>query len=172
MVLFSYYYIGCSQNQTKTIFFEDVISVLPRDLAKLKTNSASSLVTHEMIPSSPIYSNGDLFETACRKSEKISQKINVLLIQIGSMSSNHFRRMFPLVYDYLSSNSVIFENFMTIGNDSRSNTMSLLTGATIREEFYYNFDVTSLPLVLKDFQELGHFTMYNEDDLENGKELK
>lgn len=136
-----------------------------KNTERTKSNSSGGL------SSNPIFSNSRLFEVCeqYKSNSKGPDRINVLLIQLGSMSANHFRRMFPLMYVYLAHSGIVLNNFQIVGNDSRSNTMPLLTGATVDEEFLYKFDPESLPLVWKDFEELGHYSMYNEDSLLDGK---
>lgn len=132
----------------------------------------NSSAGREILSSNPAYSNAKLFDACDKYKSKLTpERINVLLIQLGSMSANHFRRLFPLMYAHLFHNGVVFDNFQIVGNDSRSNTMPLLTGAAVSEEFLYKFDPESLPLVWKDFEELGHYSMFNEDSLQNGKSI-
>ncbi len=115
------------------------------------------------------------------KNRKNTNRMNILLIQIDSLSFNHFRRMFPDTFELLSKslkNNKIFDNFMVVGENTKSNTFPLLGNVVPdgvselgieSEDQYYNKDYSSnFPFIWNDFQDLGYITMYNEDFLVNG----
>ena len=137
---------------------------------------------HESQKANPLYSDGKLFKSCELKKElRNQQKFNVLLIEIESLTFNHFRRMFPLTFEYLKNdleNNHLFEKFMIIGENTKPNLFPLISGVIpsgIRElgisseDWKYWTDYAYLPFIWKDFQKLGHTTMFNEDFLVNGR---
>lgn len=166
--------------------FDDVITILPRDLSRLpepyigtQPEAKSKKQNKEM---NPLYSDENLYD-ACEvpEEQRHPKKMDVLIIQIDSMSYNHFRRMFPDTFEFLSKslpNNRIFENFMIVGENTRPNTFPWLGNVAsssiaelgIREEnSIYSSDYSrKFPFIWKDFQELGYVSMYNEDFLING----
>ncbi len=130
-----------------------------------------------------MYDDGLLYD-ACDSLPKNTTQMSVLIIQLDSISFNHFQRMFPRTFAYLKHNltdNVVFENLMIVGENTKPNTFPLLSGVMPAslpefgisdEDSYYYFDYKDMPLIWKDFEKLDNFvTMYNEDFLINGNKL-
>ena len=107
--------------------------------------------------------------------------MNILMIGLDSMSSNHFKRIFPLTYDYLSrdlDNNLIFEHLNSVGSNTYPNMLALLCGIVEEScpelgvpigeiDSYRSLDSTfhdHLPFIWKAYEQRGYLSMYQEDD--------
>jgi hypothetical protein len=106
---------------------------------------------------------------------------NVLLIGIDSLSFNHFRRIFPITFDYLNDqldDNLIFSRFNSVGSNTYPNVLAMLTG--IIDEINLDFNIKNseidyyrqidgtfhdhLPFIWKEYQKLNYITMFQEDE--------
>jgi len=176
-----FYYISCIYNE-KAIF-ENVYSII----SKNKSSQVQSYLRHVDEFKATINDSAenpmlnDLNYKNCdeNSSEVNAEKLNVLIIVLDSMSNNHFKRVFPLTYEYLRTrlkNNILFNNFNVVGEKTFSNMMPMLTGLvvdTIEQknisneiDYYRLIDSTYhdlYPFIWRQFEKLEYFTSYNED---------
>jgi hypothetical protein len=166
------------------ILFDDIITILPRNISELQPNISGIDIKVENRNGSSL--SDQLLNHACTKKTWFEKKgtkgrMNVLLIQIDSMSFNHFRRMFPETFEFLSTSlkdNKVYENFMVVGEKTKPNTFPWLgnvapygipeLGIPNEDSLYKNDYSNDFPFIWKDFQKLGYITMYNEDFLIKG----
>ncbi len=138
-------------------------------LMSLREDQNISLRLVDLQLSNPMFSNGNIFEPCgSMDAHKPKEPINVLVIQLESMSLNQFIRMFPMTYEYLSSNlddNTLFSNLMINGENTQQNTFAFYGGVIERREHLplYKLDYINFPLIWKDFEKLKYISMYNED---------
>lgn len=105
-----------------------------------------------------------------------------LLKGIESVALNHFKRIFPVTYRFLTSsltNNIFYERYNKIGENTYPNIVPSLTGLVIDSNIEYNIsneirfyrDTDSkfhdnLPFIWQQFEKLGYLTTLNE---ENGR---
>jgi len=166
------------------ILFDDIITILPRNMSELQPNISG-------VGRKVVYRKGSSFfvqnlNDTCYKKDWFKKngtngKMNVLLIQVDSMSFNQFRRMFPATFQFLSTSlkdNKVYENFMVVGEKTKPNTFPWLgnvapygnpeLGIPREDNLYKNDYAKDFPFIWKDFQKLGYITMYNEDLLKFG----
>lgn len=179
------YLIECKtmQNKNMTVIFNDVFTILPRDMSKLIEDSLHTYKTIQTRTKSSEEKTRKLFNDCEAKARKPSLPMNILIINIDSFSHNHFRRMLPLTDQFLRSlgnKSTIFDNFVVVGENTKPNLFPFLTGKLVEripekwlftEEqnllgFYHDYN--KYPFFWKDFEKLGYLSMLNEDYLKNG----
>ena len=104
--------------------------------------------------------------------------MNVLLIGIDSVSFNHFRRIFPLTFQYLSSleHNLIFKHFNSVGRNTFPNVLAMLSGLIdedINDQLKQDIDkykeensnfFDNIPFLWYDYEKSGYVTMFQEDD--------
>lgn len=100
------------------------------------------------------------------------------------MAKNHFRRIFPITYKYLTeelSNNIFYENFNKIGENTYPNVVPMLTGLVIDSNqennisyelsYYRKLDGTfqdNLPFIWQEFEKIGYLTQFNEEKAQVG----
>lgn len=115
-----FYSISCilSGLVMNTKIYEDVISILPRNM-KVLTDERKKYIPYETKFKTLINGTNDSINLTNEKIQnKFSKKMNVLLLGFDSISKNHFKRIFPLTYSYLKSElagNVLLENFNSVG---------------------------------------------------------
>jgi hypothetical protein len=189
---FGYYYIYCKHDKSQVVFFDYLINVYPKDMSKLaenrllfrEYNHQFKMNINDEEKKSKFYENHIISSDTHRaKNEPVKdeEKTNVLVIGIDSVSANHFRRIFPLTYDFLKNdlgNNVIFERFHSVGSNTYPNLLAMLTGIVEETQTYSGYNLTgeidtyrqldstfhdSLPFLWYDYESLGHLTMFQED---------
>ena len=178
-----FYYLKCCEKEARDLtLFDDAITILPRQMSKLPVPKIRTQAESFAYDENPLYSDQNLYEPCeIPEDERKPMKMNILIIQIDSVSNNHFKRMFPDTLEFLSRslpNNVIFENFMVVGENTVPNSFPWIGGVIpngikelkiSKEQSIYSYDFSNrFPLIWKDFQKLGHITSYNEDYLING----
>jgi len=178
-----FYYLECNKlNLLSSNLFRHVYIVYPYRMSKLieqhtlQRKNVEEFNLNFNDSKSKLMLN-DYYAKECETSNLTEKKMNVLMIGIDSMSSSHFKRVFPLTYEYLNSKSLIFDHVNSVGSNTYPNVLSLLSG--IVEEnlnelelpgeisYYRNLDSTyhdHLPFIWKEYEKLGFVTMYQEDD--------
>jgi hypothetical protein len=66
----------------------------------------------------------------------LPKKMNVLMTGFDSLSYQHFRRVMPLTFDFLTNtleNSVMFSSVNRVGENTHPNMLALLTGIVISD---------------------------------------
>ncbi len=179
---YGYYYAEC-KNNTNATFYKDTLIILPKNMSRLvedKKEIYKNIKKNNKNSSDEI---NQLFIDCDRQTNnfKNSKPLNILFIFIDSFSHNHAKRMIPKTYKYLKSfekDNQIFENYMIIGENTKPNMFPILAGKIAKsmpeyslnnEDPYTNYQ--NLQLFWRDFEKLGHVSMYNEDFLVNGNIL-
>lgn len=179
-----YYYVKCVSKQTilDSLVFDYVYTILPLDMSKLMNKRQYFRALEDKFTKPykdlPLLRKNDFKE--CFKQPNSSPKMNVLIIGLDSVSSSHFKRIFPRTFAYLNDQAernFIFENLNSVGTNTYPNILALLAGMveeTVKEfnipgeiSFFRNFDQKYhdlLPFIWKEFEKLGYVTMYQEDD--------
>jgi hypothetical protein len=177
-----FYYISCIYNE-KTIF-ENVYTIFSKNISSqmqsylkhvddLKATISGDSAENPMLKDLN-YENCDY-----SSNKKRSEKLNVLIIVLDSMSSNHFKRVFPETHEYLEKklkNNILFENFNVVGEKTFSNMLPMLTGLVVDSieqinltseiDYFRTLDSTYhdlYPFIWRQYERLGYFTAYNED---------
>ena len=179
-----YYYVKCVRRQSilNSLVFDYIYTVLPFNMTKLmdKRRYFRGLEeeTAEPYKDFPLLKHND-FEPCFKRKEVNSQKMNVLILGLDSVSTSHFKRIFPKTFSYLNNQTernFIFNNLNSVGSNTYPNMLALLAGMveeTIPElkikgeiDFFRNIDKHHdiLPFIWKEFEDLGYITMYQEDD--------
>ncbi len=190
---FGYYYIYCKQDASKIMFFDYLINVYPRNMSKLAEirsgfrdlNKKFKQNVRDEEKVAKLYENHIVSSAAATRPVSLEQKANVLMLGIDSVSANHFKRIFPLTYDFLKNdlgNNVILERFHSVGSNTYPNLIAMLTGIVEESQSYDSFNLTgeidtyrqleestfhdSLPFLWYDYESLGYLTMFQEDQPE------
>jgi hypothetical protein len=135
------------------------------------------------------FSENKMFEACLNKETEIKpvenrKKMNVLILALGSVAKNHFRRIFPITYKYLTQDlyeNIFYERFNKIGENAYPNFLPAFTGLVVDSykelnisnelSFYKNADSTfhdHFPFIWKEFENLGYLTQYNEEKAKLG----
>lgn len=134
--------------------YENIYSILPMDMRKLKRDKISYYLNSTKI------------------------KPNVLLIGIDSLSRSHFQRVLPKTYKFLTNlqHNHIFNQINSVGINTFPNMIPLLSG--IIEEEISTLKLTSeinkyreantsfhdtLPFIWNEYEKEGYLTMLNQD---------
>ncbi len=137
------YLIRCFKikHYKKLLVFKDLITVFPRNLTQLV-----KIPNHNS-------SDSDFSQCENLLNKQPAEKMNVLILGFDDISKNNFKRAFPLSYSYLSQlrRNVIYDYFNAVSRYQFHDALSILYG-------------NSSKLILKQFQDLGYLTIYNEDN--------
>jgi hypothetical protein len=184
-----FYYFQCqnaSSNEDEDEFvFRDLLTILPWNLSKLvdRANQYDHLIKETVAnytdsKTNPVFS--DIEYTECLKEgdgvdSEHQPKINMFLHMLDSVSYEQFARTFPVTFKYLSEeldHNVLFSAVNRVGEKTYPNFLAMTAGIIehdIDNEFtvykkidYKWFD--TLPLIWKDYKELGYFTMYLQEN--------
>jgi hypothetical protein len=117
--------------------------------------------------------------------EETNEKLNVLIMQLDSVSFNHFRRVFPVTFDYLTNvleNNVILDDYNVVGEKTYPNVLPLLSGVLVEKnllsglnqsemDFFRLLDSTyhdQVPFIWRQYENLGYLSAYSEDNAPMG----
>ena len=132
--------IRCWCNNTNAVVYEDFRAFI---LTKPKKSSISNKA---------VIDNGD--------------RLNVYMIAIDSVSRLNFKRQMPEVEAQLEELGAIPMSGLTkVGRNTLPNMLPFLAGMTI-DEFkasYVRKPLDGLPVIWKDFSNIGYYTLYSED---------
>ena len=178
-----FYYLECKKlNLISSNLFSHVYIVYPYRMSKLIQQHSSHRKSVEKFISNFNNSKSklmlkDFYASECETNNLNEKKMNILILGLDSLSSSHFRRVFPLTFEYLNTKSIIFDHINSVGANTYPNILSLFSG--IIEEnlnelnfsgeigYYRSLDTTyhdHLPFIWKEYEKLGFVTMYQEDD--------
>jgi len=179
-----FYYLECKNLKSK--LFSHVYIVYPYRMSKLIEQNElyrdyAEKLTARFSNSKAKLLLKDSYASECETNQtKPNKMMNLLIIGIDSMSHNNFKRVFPLTYKYLKEKeSLIFDNFNSIGHNTYPNMFAFLGGLisfegdnnelNLTSETHYALDLDSkfhdnFPFIWKEFQKLGYVTMLQEDD--------
>ena len=177
------------------VLYEDLLIILPKNMSELVAEQAAfkQLIEEKKKTLSDWKFNPMLndveFErcnqqdpptpTAVRK-----KKMNVLVIGLDSVAMNHFRRIFPVTYKYLTEQfeqNVFYERYNKIGENTYPNIVPTLTGLVIDSHTEYNLNYElgffrqidstyhdNLPFIWREYEKLGYLSMFNEEKVKIG----
>lgn len=175
------------QDSSLTIAYENVFSVLPANMSKLNERRLSHKISSKNLKKSMNISKTDHFYydidylEQCKSNRTQTNslnKLNVFIIGIDSVSFNHFKRIFPLTYEYLKNDledNLIFENFNSVGENTYPNILALLTGVSnyrkigvnqTELDLYKKVDSNHqdvLPFIWNTYEDIGYVTMFQQD---------
>jgi len=182
-----FYYLHCYQTLLKkSLVHQNVFSVLPQNMSKL-IEMRRIFVAEELALRKRFNETGEklIFEdvTEAKDEQQIinqnATKMSILIFGFDSLSKNHFKRVFPLTFDFLSNrlqNNIIYEQFSSVGQNTYPNLISMFTGIIeenieslkIESEIgaYRKIDSTFhdiLPQIWYEFEKLGYLTAFQED---------
>lgn len=185
---YGFFYVHCVKNGDKSLLFDYLLQIYPQDLSvlmkdrlKYQQDRDKFIQSLDAERRSRMYENHVLESSTAETSTKKKKPMNVLVIGIDSVSSNHFRRVFPLTYDYLKAHlqkSVEFTSFHSMGGNTYPNIVAMLTGIVEEHQTYSAFNMSAeiqsyrdydstyhdnLPLIWYDFEKLGYLTYFHED---------
>ncbi|CAF0827923.1 unnamed protein product [Brachionus calyciflorus] len=158
-----YYYLICqNSDRLYSKVFDQVLTVYPSDMSQLTRDRKKFFTLKE------------------NKNDQTENKMNVLILGIDSVSSNHFRRIFPQTFNYLKQleDNLIFDHFNSLGQNTYPNVLAMLSGIVEEDlsdslkgeiEKYRQIDSTyhdHLPFIWNDYENSGYVTMFQEDDPE------
>lgn len=115
--------------------YSNVFAILPTDMSRLV--SSFEKYSLKVDPSLQADQRNSLISGTSFKECKFpnlkntANKMNTLIINLESVSYNHFQRIFPITFKYLKeelANMIVYDNFNRVGDDSLSNILPLLTG--------------------------------------------
>ncbi len=189
-----FYIINCLYSSEKKTFrpvYTEVFSILPSSIKTLvERNKASRKETEDLrekyasldSETNPMLT--DLKFEECEKLEggELDNKMNVLVVGLGSVSYPNFKRTFPLTYKYLAKeleNNLMFENLNIVGENTYPNMLPLLSGVIEEanaeidlgdETQFFRDDLNQssfndlYPFIWNEFEKLGYATMYRQDE--------
>ncbi|XP_062584168.1 uncharacterized protein LOC134245948 [Saccostrea cucullata] len=120
-----------------------------------------------------VYPQEEVFKRASALSDSHgSDRMNVMMIVLDSMSHMSFRRKLPKTYSFLKKNlaSTILNAYNIVGDATLAALIPILTGKTelelpevrkSQEDAYY---VDIYPMIWKEFKKKGYVTMFAEDE--------
>ena len=173
---YGYFYVTCFKGiLIKSKIYENVYNVFPRNMSILRENR-KRFIQYEnkkrrLIQEKPEKINFDENE----ENFKIVKKMNVIILGYDSLSSNHFKRVFPLTYEFLNiklENTVIYDALSSVGHNTFPNIIALMSGiienyvtsANLTEgDMLQNIDGTFfdfLPFLWYEFEKLGYVTSF------------
>ena len=181
-----FYSIKCNEKNQNRAFFQEVISILPRNMSKLveKRQNVLDILKNKELQFNKSFSeftkikDREFDECNIKPTKTNTDKMNVLLLMLDSMSLSNFKRAFPLSYKYLidSDDYLIYENYNSVGENTFPNILTLFTGysalsisdlnITTEMDLFYKIDPMfhdHLPLIWKQFEKLGYLTLFQED---------
>ncbi len=112
------------------------------------------------------------------------KKMNVFILTLGSVAKNHFKRIFPTTYKYLTEelpDNIFYERFNKIGENAYPNIVPMFTGLVIDSNkelnitnelnVYKKIDSTFhdyFPFIWHEYETIGYLTQYNEENSKLG----
>lgn len=112
-----------------------------------------------------------------------TEKTNILMIGIDSVSANHFKRVFPRTHALLANtlaDNLVYEHLNSVGGNTYPNIIAMLTGVLEEDmggddedalkseiDWYRKWDSTfhdHLPYIWYEYEKLGYVTHFQEDD--------
>lgn len=162
-----FYYVICQNAATKySKIFDKIITVYPSDMSVLMTDRQNFTTSN----------HSSVHDLPGLSFSQDNEKMNVLIMGIDSVSSNHFRRIFPLTFKYLSTleHNLIFNHFNSLGRNTLPNVLAMLSGLIdpeindqlkkdvdkYKQEDYFD----NVPFLWYDYEKNGYVTMFQEDD--------
>ncbi|XP_054718470.1 LOW QUALITY PROTEIN: uncharacterized protein LOC129227876 [Uloborus diversus] len=142
--------------------------LLPSEFVNVVCKVHDEVVYEDFLAATPLKAG---VEKRCEEKwskQNISNKLNIIVIGIDSVSKLNFERHFKLTVEYLRKNLSTFEfhGYIKVADNTIPNLTPLLTGHFI--EHYYTssnqdryFD--DLDFIWKNFSSLGYRTLFTED---------
>ncbi|XP_054719177.1 uncharacterized protein LOC129228522 [Uloborus diversus] len=142
--------------------------LLPSEFVNVVCKVHDKVVYEDFLAATPLKAD---VEKRCEEKwlkQNISNKLNIIVIGIDSISELNFERHFKLTAEYLRKNLSTFEfhGYMKVADNTFPNLTPMLTGHFI--EHYYTssnkdryFD--DLDFIWKNFSSLGYRTLFAED---------
>jgi hypothetical protein len=170
---YGFYYVGCFEkllNCSEVLIYDETYNIFPRNMSKFIDER------REYYKYEKSSNEEDIKFLDFKNTLKLDKKMNVLMIGLDSMSSEHLRRSMPLTYEYLTNqltNSIMYTSVNIVGENTVPNIIALLTGVVfedvdspnitsekiqyqkIDEEFYDKY-----PFIWYEFEKLGYLTGY------------
>ncbi len=132
------YHVSCyNAVRAKTRIYDDSFLILPRNMSILveERKYYKSLE----IKGSKLSNDGDEEDIKFLKEDnkfKIDKKMNVLMTGFDSLSYQHFQRVLPQTFHYLSNileNNIMFTSVNRVGENTHPNLIGMLTGIYISD---------------------------------------
>lgn len=183
-----FYHINCINTRPpRDITFRNVYNMPPSDMSSLvekrnenieKVNELKSKFKKIDNKNNPMLEDLAFDKCAPFEVPKNIDKMNIMILAFDSVSTNQFRRAFPLTYNYLTSlaGNVFFDNFHSVGENTYPNIISLLTGMVVHPnvdmnltsevQFYRDIDGLfhdTFPFVWLEYEKNGYLSAYQED---------
>jgi hypothetical protein len=175
---FGFYYVSCYK---KIVFgslknYEYVYNVYPRDMSLLR-RSREEFIKFENEKRKLFNETPEVIKFVDDgEPVKIVKKMNVMILAFDSVSLNHFKRIFPLTFDYLKNkleNTNVYDSVSSVGHNTYPNVLALCAGiveagvgganVSSERDLYENIDGTFFdhyPFLWKEFEKLGYVTSY------------
>ncbi len=178
------YHIYCRNNNSNLAVFNDVKLILPVNMSLLTDERRANIEMEKKLPNRiqsnlPLVVNKRIKHCNNNNENIKNDKMSVFILGLDSVSLNHFKRMFPKTFEYLSKNlthNTIFEHHHSVAENTLGNLISLFSGVIseknqdldVTPEFdeYMKFDDTyfdTIPFVWKDYERLGYLSWLSED---------
>ena len=135
-----YYYVHCFKSANSSIkIYEDSYLVLPKNMSKLveerremqKLEIKGNNLTYEADNDDQYLKFLDSDNTLL-----LEKKMNVLMLGFDSLSYQHFQRVMPITFKYLSKsleNNVMFTSMNRVGENTHPNILAMLSGIFITD---------------------------------------
>lgn len=138
-----FYHVHCFNSKNVNIF-DEIKFILPRNMSQLNEDrnvyiemekkhfnniSRDNLLTNEPI-------NECEQQQQQQQHEQITNKMNVFILGIDSLSMNHMKRMFPKTFAYLTqemSHNAFFEHHNSVAENTLGNLLALFSGVFSEE---------------------------------------
>ena len=135
-----YYHVHCFKSTNSSMkIYEDSFLVLPKNITKL-VDERREFQKKEIQGNNLTYEadNDDKYLKFLDSDNKllIDKNMNVLMLGFDSLSYQHFQRIMPITFNFLTKslkNNVIFTSMNRVGENTHPNILAMLSGIFITD---------------------------------------